>query len=100
MQRKMRRLFDPLDDEAAVRLQHGPAAPIFDGATDPVARRCDHFTTDEIATLNRNATDRQLSPVKTADTTRSRRSFERGRAIRCWPPSQRMRASEPPLSPY
>ena len=32
--------------------------------------------------------DRRLSPLKTAATTRSRKSSERGRTIRCWPPFQ------------
>jgi hypothetical protein len=46
----------------------------------------DHFTTDDTATPNRDATERQLSPPTIAATTRSRRSLERGRVIGCWPP--------------
>jgi hypothetical protein len=41
------------------------------GATEPVVRWRSHtFTTDETATANRDAIDRQLSPPATAATTR------------------------------
>src|SRR4051812_36247916 len=56
--------------------------PIWPGTTEPLRRyRCDHFTTDETETPNRDATERQLSPDATAPTTRSRKSFERGATI-------------------
>ena len=41
---------------------------------------------EETATPKRAATNRQPSPA--AATTRSRRSLERGRVIRCWPSTQ------------
>lgn len=49
-------------------------------------KRWYHLTTEDTATPNRAAAARQLSPASTAATTRSRRSLERGRTIRCWPP--------------
>jgi len=84
MQRQMQVLDEPFGNEAAMRLQKAFAV-----AADPVARwRCDHFTTEETATSKRAAAARQVSPFNTAATTRSRRSFDKGPAIRCWPPIQ------------
>ena len=60
--------------------------PILPGATEPVARalRPLHHR------RHRNTEPRRhraaALPADTAATTRSRRSLERGRAIRCWPP--------------
>ena len=47
----------------------------------PTRFRLDHFTTLETPTPKVPATERQLSPELTAETTRSRRSREEGRAI-------------------
>jgi hypothetical protein len=53
----------------------GRLPPIGYAAALPVARNCcDHFTTLATLTLKVAATFRQLSPAKTAATTRSRRS--------------------------
>ncbi len=74
--------------QARCALSTGSRCPlILPGAADPVARsRCDPFTTEETAPPNRKATARPLPPCDSAATTRSRGSFARGRAIRCWPP--------------
>ena len=49
-----------------------------------------------LATLTENAfaASRQLAPPRTAATTRSRRSGDRDRVIRCWPPPSQQLESE------
>ena len=82
---------DPLHDEGTMRLEHR-ACDVHPSGPAPPSRSHDSAATTSPPRTpqhrNRVATDRQLSPAKTAATTRSRRSLERGRLIRCWPPSQ------------
>ncbi len=88
MQRQMRRLVDPFHDERPVRLQNtlAVAAHLTRRHRRPIALRPLHRRRD--CNAKRAATERQLSPASIAPTTRSRRSFEMGAVIRCWPTIQ------------
>jgi len=61
----------------------------------PVARSsCDHRTALATLTENAFAASRQLAPSRIALTTRSRRSQDRARVIRRWPPPSQQLESE------
>jgi hypothetical protein len=61
----------------------------------PVARAsCDQRTALATLTENSPAASRQVAPSRIAATTRSRRSEERARVIRCWPPPSQQLESE------
>jgi hypothetical protein len=61
--------------------------PIGSACTVPRWRqRCISLTTKLMLTSNLAAVARRDAPFSTARTTRSRKSTEYGRAIRCWPP--------------
>jgi hypothetical protein len=88
VQRQMRRLVQSPHDESPMRIKNRLAVAAHLARlkrarqTEPLRPLHHHDT----ATPNRDATARQLSPSATAETTRLRKSLQRGRTIRCWPP--------------